>query len=85
MSTRQEREEFIENVIPSDLLDSAIDWIQEHMTPEQVFSEDALTDWAHENDMRTKGETGSYYSPEDVFEQHQLRDWAEANGYVEEQ
>ncbi len=85
MSTRQEREDFIENVIPGDLLGSAVDWIQEHLTPEQVFDEEALTQWARENDMRTPSETSSHYSPEDVFDQHTLRDWSEANGYVEEQ
>ncbi len=84
MSSRQEREDFIENTIPSDLLDQAVEWVSRNMTPDQVFDNDTLTDWAKDNNMRTAGETGSYYSPEDVFEQHQLRDWAEANGYVEE-
>jgi hypothetical protein len=85
MSSRQERNDFIGTVIDDSLLDSAIDWIAHNMTPEQVFDEEALTQWARENDMRTPSETASHYSPEDVFDQHTLRDWSEANGYVEEQ
>ena len=85
MSSRQECEDFIENTIPSDLLDQAVEWVSRNMTPDQVFDDEALTHWARENDMRTPSETSSHYSPEDVFDQHTLRDWSEANGYVEEQ
>ena len=85
MSSRQERENFIEETVPGDLLDQAVEWIESNMTPDQVFDDDALVTWAHENDMHTKDETASRYSPEDIFEQHTLRDWAEQNGYSEEQ
>ncbi len=51
MSSRQEREDFIENTIPSDLLDQAVEWVSRNMTPDQVFDDEALTQWARENDM----------------------------------
>lgn len=84
MSSRHEREDFIETVIPSDLLDTAIEWLKTNMSPDQVFEDEALIKWAHDNDMRTLEETAGRFSPEDVFEQHVLRDWAEQNGYVEQ-
>jgi len=85
MSTRQQRDDFTDTLIASDLLDTAIEWIKTNMNPEDVFDDEALTTWARENDMRTREETASTYSPEDVFDQHELRNWAESNGYAEEQ
>jgi hypothetical protein len=85
MSTRQERADFITDVVHPDLLDDAIQWIKTHLNPNEVFDDGQLADWARENDLHTPGETASRYQPDEVFQEHQLRDWAEGVGYVEEQ
>ena len=85
MSTRQERADFITDVVHPDLLDDAIQWIKTHLSPGEVFDDGQLIDWAHEIDMHTLGETASDFQTDEVFQQHQLRDWAEGVGYVEEQ
>ena len=36
-------------MISETLLDDVIDWIQVNLTPDEVFDEFALTDWAYEN------------------------------------
>jgi hypothetical protein len=42
---------FISYLIPKDLLEQAIDWIKDNMEPEDVFSPEALKQWALANDM----------------------------------
>lgn len=49
MATYNENKDFLRAMIPEDLLDEAIDWINDHMEPEEVFKNSALEDWAEEN------------------------------------
>jgi hypothetical protein len=49
--TWKQREAFIERMIPSTLLQEAIDWIAENLPPEEVFSIDDLSEWALENEF----------------------------------
>jgi hypothetical protein len=44
-SSRQDSD-FINAVVSETLLEEAIDWIQSHMSPEDVFSDTDLDDWA---------------------------------------
>ena len=48
ISTTQRRD-FIESVMPQDLLGDAIDWISANLSPEDVFSVNELEEWAYEN------------------------------------
>lgn len=48
MNTSKNRE-FVSNIISEFLLDEAIEWIASTLTPEEVFDEFALSDWAYEN------------------------------------
>ena len=41
--------EFLLTLINETLLDDAIDWIKMNLTPEEVFNENDLEDWAYEN------------------------------------
>jgi hypothetical protein len=70
-------EEFISEVIPSDLLESVIAWIQENMNPRDVFEEETIFDWCKEN----------VTDVEDVCPERLLDLWAENNGlgYVGEE
>ena len=54
-------------------LDRVIDWVQDYLDPDDVFSDDELREWARACD------------PEAVFTDEQLAKWALANGYTEEE
>jgi hypothetical protein len=41
--------EFTKELISSTPLDTAVEWIRDHMHPEDIFDEDELADWAKEN------------------------------------
>ena len=45
----KEDEKFLADVIGSELLEKSIEWIQNNLAPEDVFSEDALSDWANDH------------------------------------
>jgi len=50
MPTRTEDKAFgVDLVDPDSLLDKAIEWIVNHLTPDQVFCEQELRDWAEAN------------------------------------
>jgi len=47
MATSAEQDsDFIDELIPGDLLEQAIDWIAANMNPDDVFSESDLNQWA---------------------------------------
>lgn len=48
MPTTKQNREFIE-AIQGDLLDEAISWIQDNLTPDDVFSDKQLKSWAEAN------------------------------------
>jgi hypothetical protein len=43
------REEFISSVMPSGLLDDAIEWIGDNLSPEEIFDIKELEMWAEDN------------------------------------
>lgn len=49
MTTHKENADFLANVIDSSLLDSSIDWIKTNLSPEDVFDEAKLHEWAENN------------------------------------
>jgi hypothetical protein len=57
-TTYKQDKEFIDAIFPKDLLEQAIDWIGANMEPEDVFSEQRLTDWAKDIGMVAGGENG---------------------------
>lgn len=64
--------EFNEHV-NGDSLELAIDWIQDHIEPNDVFEASELNKWVGKN-----------AKPGDVFDDEDLEAWAEANGFVKE-
>lgn len=52
MTSSQQDKAFLEEVIPTNLLDSAIDWISNNLEPGDVFSKDQLREWARANDFQ---------------------------------
>lgn len=49
MTTSRQDKDFVENVISKTLLEDAIEWIKNNMTPEDVFNVSELADWAESN------------------------------------
>ena len=48
----QQDKNFRDTLIPSNILEDAIQWIQDNMEPEDVFTKDQLNDWATENNYK---------------------------------
>ena len=42
---------FRDELIPTSLLDDAITWIKNNLSPNDVFSEDTLIQWANDNNL----------------------------------
>jgi len=59
---------------PSDLLNSAIDWIRTNLNPGDIFEEKELFEWVSD-----RGE------PDSVFSNRRLCDWAESSGYKKDE
>ena len=56
MTTRSEKSQFIESIVSSDLLDNAIEWIQNNMEPYEIFTDEQLGNWAEGHDFVRKDE-----------------------------
>lgn len=49
MAGYRNNKKFAEAVLPSCLLDESIQWIQNNLLPEDVFTDEQLFDWAINN------------------------------------
>lgn len=49
MTTSRQDADFIETIIPQRLLESAIEWIGNNLSPEDVFIKETLESWADGN------------------------------------
>jgi hypothetical protein len=47
--TTYQQQDFIKDVIPSNLLDDAVIWVGNNMSPDQIFPKEILHNWAVEN------------------------------------
>jgi len=72
MPSFQEEENFGRTVFAG-ILDQVIDWIYTNMSPEDVFGDDVLFQWA-------EGQ-----SVEDLCSECDLEDWALGNGFIKEE
>jgi len=70
MTTRKQEVDFASELF-SNTLDEAVSWISRYLTPDEVFTEDALVESVRQN-----------YSIEDVYTVDDLVAWARKNGYV---
>jgi hypothetical protein len=72
-SAKNDREfkEEIADQLPADLLDTAINWITRNLSPDEVFDEKQLDDWADDN---------GYVKEKKI----DYEGWAKDNGYVKE-
>lgn len=52
MTTLEQDKAFLEEVISTDLLERAVDWISENLEPDDVFTEARLKEWALANDFK---------------------------------
>lgn len=49
MTTGKQDRDFINEMMASDLLERAIEWIQRNLNPEEVFKDHDLRTWARDN------------------------------------
>ena len=93
MTTLRQDEKFKQDVIPDDVLQTAVDWIAENMKPNEVFEEDVVREWVADNCnlFETFDEdfvflsVASQSKPGDVFSVEDLSEWAKDNGYTKEE
>jgi hypothetical protein len=71
-TTSKQDSDFLSAVIGTGILESSVEWIKENMSPEEVFGEKELLDWA------------ANYDPDSVFKVSELESWADNNGYIKE-
>ena len=48
-TTHKQDKEFVSAIISAHLLEEAIEWIANNLSPEDVFSVEQLSDWATDN------------------------------------
>lgn len=46
---------FMDSVLGSNVLEDAVEWIKNNLSPEEVFNEDELTQWALETGFIKEG------------------------------
>lgn len=49
MASYSDQRKFIEDVVNTSLLEDSIEWIGKNFSPEQVFTNDSLEEWAVNN------------------------------------
>jgi hypothetical protein len=69
------KETLIADCIVDDALDKAIEWIRDNLSPDEVFVEEHLTEWAMEN-------LSNLLSVDEVYAEPELVEWATENGFV---
>lgn len=70
MATNKQNEQFKSHVFDQNLLDSSLEWIEDNLNPEDVFSDEQLINWAQQK------------KPDDIFNTRELEEWALNNGFV---
>jgi len=69
-TTPRQDQDFLNDVVGSSLLESAIDWIKGNLYPEQVFDGKQLRQWASDSGV------------EEVFSEKELTEWANENDFI---
>ncbi len=87
--TLNQNEQFARHMLSSDPLDNAVDWVQDNLSPGDVFNEGPLLEWAGDNlegvdEKKLLAHVASTYNPDEVFDVRTLEGWAEDNGFTKE-
>ena len=89
MTTRKQEVDFASELF-SNTLDEAVAWIGRNLTPDEVFTEDALAESIRDNqdmaEVYSVHDIQAYvrqnYSVDDVYNHDDLVAWAKSQGYV---
>jgi hypothetical protein len=54
MPSRENNRNFTATIIPEFLLDDAVEWIESHLQPDEVFSVETLESWALDHEFIKK-------------------------------
>lgn len=79
---------FIKDLMPSNLLEDAINWIGANLQPTDVFDKKILKEWAqteHVNDIFEEKEIIEFVrimGVDEVFSDSVLEEWAVNNGWI---
>ena len=92
MASARHNADFANQLFPTDLLDTAIEWIKANLSPGDVFDDDAISQYARANleiddvysESNILGYVAGTFNPGEVFDTRELEAWAEDHGYVKE-
>ena len=91
MTSSSQEKDFKDYVISGNLLGESIQWIGRNLSPDDVFSDNELEDWARSNyDLEEALEVSDIIrlakdncnDPEEIFDKDTLETWALDNGWV---
>lgn len=81
-----------------DMLEHVVEWVRDNYKVDEVFDDDAITEWAEENDYIHEDDVdyevwaieNGYVllddlTPGEAFDEDDLAQWAEDNGYILEE
>lgn len=92
MATYDENKRFIADLLSASLLDDVVHWIQNNLSPEDVFDDDRLITYVKESadvdDVYEATDIIAYVSvtctPAEVFSDQELATWAAEQGWIQE-
>lgn len=91
MATYDENKRFVADLLSASLLDDAVHWIRNNLSPEEVFDDDQLIEYVKESadvdDVYETSDIIAYVSatctPAEVFSEQELAAWAAEQGWIQ--
>ena len=92
MATASQNRDFADEMLVQYPLDQAIQWIKANLSPDDVFDEEQLAEYARNSieidDVYSERNILDFvrgtYNPTEVFDTGELDGWAEGEGYMKE-
>lgn len=90
MATYDENKRFLADVLSASLLDDAIHWVKNNLSPKEVFNDEQLVEYVKEStEVEEVYDLGDIIScvaatctPGEVFTEQDLANWATEQGWV---
>jgi len=73
MAAKNKVKAFQNALFSEDMMENVMDWVRENYTPDEVFEEEDLAEWAQEQDIN------------EIVADEDLVNWAAENGYISEE
>ena len=81
MATYDENKRFVADLLSASLLDDAVHWIRNNLSPEEVFDDDQLIEYVKES--ADVDDVSATCTPAEVFSEQELAAWAAEQGWIQ--